>query len=377
MGVEMPDTGTGPARTSLGRAELLDHWRDEADSAFVYRSLARRTSDGESRKLLDRLAKEETGHRERFEVALGERPRFRPSLRARFLVAISRLLGGRLVLALLRLEEGREVGRFLRLARAGVDEPWLRELALESAMHAQALGRLTGVRSDPWHHNESGGTVRNVVYGFNDGLTANFGLIAGVIGGAVSRDIVLLTGFSGLVASAFSMAASGYLAAQSQREVDANELNTQRAELLLWPEREQSYLAGLYRERGLSEAEAETAAARIMGDPEVALAELAKEKLGIGENGDSPLREGIVTGSSTVFGALVPIVPFFFGGGGWAIGVSFAVSMAAHFLVGAARSGLTGRNWFRSGFDMFVVGLGVAGAGYAVGYLLTGILPSG
>lgn len=327
--------------------------------------------------MLERLAREEAAHRRRFERLLNEAPGFRPSLRARFLVAVSRFLGTRLVLALLRLEEGREVARFLRLAQTGVDEPWLRELAHESAAHAQTLGRLTGVRSDPWHHNESGGTVRNVVYGFNDGLTANFGLIAGVIGAAVSRDIVLLTGFSGLVASAFSMAASGYLAAQSQREVDANELNTQRAELLLWPEREQAYLADIYQERGLSGDEAATAASRVMGDPEVALQELAKEKLGIGEEGDSPVREGLVTGSSTVFGALVPIVPFFFGGGSWAIGVSFVISMAAHFLVGAARSGLTGRNWFRSGFDMFVVGLGVAGAGYLVGFLLTGILPAG
>jgi VIT1/CCC1 family predicted Fe2+/Mn2+ transporter len=363
--------------SGLLRGELLEHWQDEGDSAYVYRSLAATAREPEIGNLLRRLADDEIQHQLSFERLLAPVPRFRASLRARLLVALARMLGSRLVLALLRLEEGREVARFLRLARSGVDEPWLRELALESAGHAQVLGRLTGVRSDPWHHNESGGTVRNVVYGFNDGLTANFGLIAGVIGGAVGRDIVLLTGFSGLVASAFSMAASGYLAAQSQREVDANEINTQRAELLLWPEREQAYLASLYEEKGLSREEARSAAARVMSDPEVALQELAKEKLAIGGNGDSPLREGVVTGTSTVFGALVPILPFFFGGGGWAIGMSFAISMAAHFLVGAARSWLTGRNWFRSGFDMFVVGLGVAAAGYAVGYLLTGVLPAG
>ena len=46
---------------------------------------------------------------------------------------------------------------------------------------------------EPWHRAESGGFLRNVVYGFNDGLTANFGLVAGVIGassrhGASHRD---------------------------------------------------------------------------------------------------------------------------------------------------------------------------------------------
>ena len=35
------------------------------------------------------------------------------------------------------------------------------------------------------------------------------------------------------------------------------------------------------------------------------------------------------------------------------------VSMLAHFAVGAMRTVFTGRRTFRSGFDMFVVGLGV------------------
>jgi VIT1/CCC1 family predicted Fe2+/Mn2+ transporter len=36
-------------------------------------------------------------------------------------------------------------------------------------------------------------------------------------------------------------------------------------------------------------------------------------------------------------------------------------------LVGAARSVFTGRGAFRSGLDMFVVGLGVAAVGYVLG----------
>jgi vacuolar iron transporter family protein len=50
-----------------------------------------------------------------------------------------------------------------------------------------------------------------------------------------------------------------------------------------------------------------------------------------------------------------------------AMAVSFVLSMASHFLVGAARSVFTGRGLLRSGFDMFVVGLGVAVVGYFVG----------
>ena len=44
-----------------------------------------------------------------------------------------------------------------------------------------------------------------------------------------------------------------------------------------------------------------------------------------------------------------------------------AVSPDERWLVGAARSVFTGRSVFRSGLDMFVVGLGVAVVGYYVG----------
>jgi vacuolar iron transporter family protein len=51
----------------------------------------------------------------------------------------------------------------------------------------------------------------------------------------------------------------------------------------------------------------------------------------------------------------------------WAIWTSFGLAMISHFGVGAARSFFTGRGVIRSGMDMFLVGLGVAGIGYLLG----------
>ena len=52
---------------------------------------------------------------------------------------------------------------------------------------------------------------------------------------------------------------------------------------------------------------------------------------------------------------------------GPAVWVSLAISMAAHFGIGAARSLFTGRGIWVSGRDMFVVGFGVAAVGYLIG----------
>ena len=55
---------------------------------------------------------------------------------------------------------------------------------------------------------------------------------------------------------------------------------------------------------------------------------------------------------------------------GAAIWVSLTISLMAHFAIGAARSVFTGRSVWESGRDMFLVGFGVAVAGYLIGDLL-------
>jgi predicted membrane protein (TIGR00267 family) len=92
-----------------------------------------------------------------------------------------------------------------------------------------------------------------------------------------------------------------------------------------------------------------------------------QEELGISADQVSPMREGWITGTATAIGAFIPVFPFLVMDGKAPIVLSFIISMASHWLVGAARSVFTGRSVFRSGMDMFLVGLGVAAAGYFVG----------
>jgi VIT1/CCC1 family predicted Fe2+/Mn2+ transporter len=270
-------------------------------------------------------------------------------------------------------EEGREVKAYLDMHRetprgapGGVEAL---TLARESAEHATTLGAIAGKGGEPWHKTSSGGFLRNVVYGFNDGLTANFGLVAGVIGAATvnQHQAVVVAGVAGLIADALSMGSSGYLASKSEREVYEYEISMEKTEVELMPEIERDELAIIYEAKGMDRSSAHAIATRIMGDPQLMLKEQVQEELKIAEFTMSPLREGWITGLATAFGAVIPVFPFLVWHGSTAVVVSFAVSMLSHFLVGAARSVFTGRGVFRSGFDMFVVGVGVALVGYFVG----------
>lgn len=211
--------------------------------------------------------------------------------------------------------------------------------------------------------------LRNVVYGFNDGLTANFGLVAGVVGAsaAVQHGAIVVAGVAGLIADALSMGSSGYLAAMSEREVYEHEIAMEKDEIALMPEIERDELSLMYEAKGMHWDTAQALATEIMRDPQRMLAEQVQEELKIGEATMSPLREGWVTGLATAFGAIIPVFPFFFWHGLTPVIVAFALAMASHFGVGAARSVFTGRGLWRSGFDMFAVGVGVAAVGYFVG----------
>ena len=362
-------------------AALLHHFEDENDAAFLYRELAQAEPDTKRKELYQRLADVEDRHAAVWAKILTDQGHApggaSPSGRARLMAWIARRFGPRVLTHMLLREEGHEVLGYLALHRdsaAGAVQDAALELARDSARHAETLSAIAGRTGEPWHRAESSGFLRNVVYGFNDGLTANFGLVAGVIGANVAPHVVTVSGLAGAIADALSMGASGYLAAKSEQEVYANEISMERDEIRMMPDIEAEEMALLYEAKGLAPEEAKRRADALMADPERALAESVKEELGIGEQRSTPMQEGLVTGTATAVGALIPVAPFLFASGTTAMVLSFAVSMLSHFAVGAARSVFTGRGVIRSGMDMLIVGLGVATVGYFVGDLVAKML---
>ena len=353
------------------------HWQDEADAAFLYRVLASVEPDTTKSDVYQRLAEVEDRHvtiwADLIRAHGGEPGRFKPTGRTRLLTWLGKRFGPGFLLPMLLSEEGREVKSYLDLHRnmprgaPGGSEALL--LARESKEHATTIAALAGRVGEPWHRTESGGLLRNLVYGFNDGLTANFGLVAGVIGATTSapQHAIIVAGVAGLIADALSMGASGYLAAKSEQEVYANEISMEKEEIALMPELERDELALIYEAKGMRQDAAHALATEVMGDPARMLVEQVQGELKIGGHEQSPIREAWVTGVATAVGALIPVFPFFVLSGSKAITVSLALAMASHFGVGAARSVFTGRSVVRSGLDMFVVGLGVAAIGYLVG----------
>ena len=73
---------------------------------------------------------------------------------------------------------------------------------------------------------------------------------------------------------------------------------------------------------------------------------------------------------STAVGAAIPIIPFFFMSGLDAVIAAAAVSLVAHFAIGAAKSLITVRSWWSSGLEMTIVGAVEGVVTYGIGILL-------
>jgi len=176
-----------------------------------------------------------------------------------------------------------------------------------------------------------------------------------------------------MIASALSMGSGAWLAAKSEREAHEAEVNRERREIEANPEEEREELELMYQLKGFSEEESKLLAKRAAGNPELLLKTKLHEELSLSEGAfPSPWTNALSAGLSTAVGAFIPLVPFFFTGGMTAVAWSLGISIAAHFVVGAAKTLVTGLNWFKSGMEMTIVSVIAAVVTYGLGYLFAG-----
>ena len=104
-------------------------------------------------------------------------------------------------------------------------------------------------------------------------------------------------------------------------------------------------------------------------DPEAMLKVQISEELGGAEAGGNAVQSALAAGISTLVGAMVPVIPFFFMRGNAGVITAFAVSLVAHFLVGASKALFTLRTWWAAGLEMTLAGVIVGGVTYGLGLL--------
>lgn len=227
------------------------------------------------------------------------------------------------------------------------------------------------------HRDVTGGWLRPAVFGAMDGLVSNAALMAGVAGGVASsggaRSSIILAGFAGLAAGAFSMAAGEYVSVRAQSESALAEIESERRELAERPEAELAELIESYVARGVARPLATDFATAISADPEQALAVHIRDEVGIHPDElPSPWVAGSSSFAAFAVGAFVPLLPYLLGLGtsnAVTLAVSQALAVAALFACGALVSRVTTRGWLYSGVRQAAIGVCAGVLTYALGHL--------
>ena len=383
---------TAPPLSDSDIKALRSNWAGETRMADVYETLAGVTTNPRARRRLKVLAETERRHAQAWAEVLAacgvKLSNRRPYVTARLLAILARVVGIGPALALAGVAEGQVLRSYLSQVSTVTNQQAqgvLRRVLPEELDHQspdEVAERPDDARTDQaadeeWH---GGGaeSIRNVIYGVNDGLTATLGVLSGVGGASIDPRVVLIGGLSAMVASAVSMAGGAYLATKSQREVFEGQLAREAAEIEAMPELERQELVDIYRSKGLTAEEAKTIVDRITKDKNVWLETQAREELGLDVSQfENPVREGLVAGVSTLIGGAIPVVGYVVGrllmgsrfSGLGSLAVAFIFCAAFLFLIGSARSFFTGKGGVRSGFEMLGVGTVVATLTYGVGVL--------
>lgn len=221
------------------------------------------------------------------------------------------------------------------------------------------------------HRNINGGWMRPAVFGSMDGLVSNFALMVGVAGGSQAVGIenttaIVLAGFAGLLAGAFSMAAGEYTSVASQAELAMAEIEIEKNELRQNPDAEIKELAEVWIKRGVSETVAMQFSKELSNNFEAFADAHTSEEYGV-TAGDLPSAKMAAISSFVAFaaGATVPLVPYLLGS--TKIVYSMIISLIGLFGAGAMVSLVTTRTWWYSGTRQLLIGSGAAAITWFLG----------
>lgn len=222
-------------------------------------------------------------------------------------------------------------------------------------------------------HIKESNYIRDVVFGFGDGVNTSLGIVAGIGGATVGVDIVILAAIIGMFTGAKAMAVQNYLAVKSQIEILQSEIKREEYEIENTPEKEREEIVEIYKAKGFAGEELSMVVNKITSNKGVWLKTMLTEELGLNlEILGSPIKGAIVMFISFLVGGILPILPYFIVKTGLinnftALLIAISISLTSSFVIGAIKGRLAKKSWIKGGLEMSLLGTGIALLGYGIG----------
>ena len=216
-------------------------------------------------------------------------------------------------------------------------------------------------------------SIREIVFGVQDGILTTLGIITGVGVAEGERSAVFISGFLALLAGSLSMGVGEYLGRKSEREVIRATIEMEKREMADDPQAEFAEQVAYYKLKGFSADEAQMIVRRLTQHPDIYLYEMMRDEFGIDPRvaDEADLRGPVAMGSSYALGSFIPIVAFLLPVTMvTSTLVSLVLAVAGLFGVGYYAGTLSNRNPFGKGLEVAIYGCAVFAIAYLAGHYI-------
>jgi len=230
-----------------------------------------------------------------------------------------------------------------------------------------------------------GDIMKPLIFGGLDGLNTTFAVVAGACGADLALAHVLVMGFVCLFAGAFSMGLGECTSAKAEREFQLCERDRESWEMENYPEGEISEMVDIYKQKGMSEEDAQIIISTMAKYTEPFIDHMMVEELGILPPKDTDAQnDGLVMFASFATFGLVPLISFMVIRASWgtedqehkgtAFVVSCVLSLLAFLVLGTLAANHRKQSTFSSCLKMLFNGLISGAVAYGTGRTLNSLL---
>lgn len=226
-------------------------------------------------------------------------------------------------------------------------------------------------------HKTGGELLKPIIFGGLDGILTSFAIVSGSAGGQLGTGVVLILGFSNILADALSMGVGEFLSSKAESEWILSEREREAWEMENYPEGEVKEMIEIYCSRGMNRNDAEQVV-KIMSKYEnffvdVMMAEELQLKVPEDDYIMESFKEGVIMFLSFAFFGSLPllgyvIIPMYFTGlNDYLFETACVITGVVLFIMGSIKSAFSSSNWVYCGLETLVLGGACATIAYTVG----------
>jgi predicted membrane protein (TIGR00267 family) len=217
-----------------------------------------------------------------------------------------------------------------------------------------------------------GSTISDIILGGQDGIVNVLGVVLGVAAASGDSRIIIAAALATTFAESLSMAAVAYTSTLADRDVYKGQVEREKDHIRRFSEIERAEIRQIYESKGFTGKQLDEIVDTITSDEQRWVDVMMAEELKVAPVTESGLlKTALIVGLAAMIGSLIPVVPFLGIPVSWAMWGAIATAGVSLFAVGAYKASVTVGVWWKTGFQMLIIGLVTALVSYGIGKALS------